>query len=241
MTDRRRDKREKMGGLITKGVQPAVRLQIVLKTDTVGSEEAVVSAIKALATRGIEVEVIQAGIGDISKSDLFLAETGSRLVIGFNVGILPKIGEMAKERQVEVRLYDVIYELTESLQKIVLSLLPQEEKEEITGRAKVIALFPGGRKSVILGCEVMEGSLGVGRKFRLISTPGTVYTGAVESLHIGKDEVKTAKKGQQAGLKVSGFTRAKIGDMVECFESVRPKAPARWQPKGGIWRFPNRG
>jgi translation initiation factor IF-2 len=239
MTDRKREKREKMEGLITQRAEPMTRLQIVLKTDTMGSQEAVVSAIKALRTPGVEMEVIQAGIGDVSKSDLFLAETGGRLVVGFNVGVLPKMGELAKERQVEVRLYNVIYEVTEGLKRTALSLLPVEEKEEITGRAKVIALFPGGRKSVILGCEVLEGSLGVGRKFRLISTPGTVYTGAVESLHIGKDAVKEAKKGQQAGLKISGFTRAKIGDIVECFETLPPKGPKPWQPKGGIWRFPN--
>jgi translation initiation factor IF-2 len=240
LSERRSDKRGKMEGVITQGVEPAIRLQIVLKTDTMGSEEAVVSAVKALHPRGVEVEVIQAGIGDVSKSDLFLAETGSKLVIGFNVGVLPKVGELAKERQVEVRLYNVIYELTEGLQGIALTLLPQEEKEEITGRAKVIALFPGGRKSVILGCEVMEGSLGVGRQFRVISTPGTVFTGAIESLHIGKDAVKEAKKGQQAGLKIPGFTRAKIGDIVECFETLRPKGSKLWQPKGGIWRFPDR-
>jgi translation initiation factor IF-2 len=241
MADKKLEKKQKTDGLITPRVEPTVRLEIVLKMDTMGSEEAIVSAVKAFHIPGAEVEVIESGIGDISKSDLFLAETGSRLVIGFNVGILPKVGELAKERQVEVRLYNVIYELTEDLKAIASSRIPLEEKEKITGKAKVIALFPGGRKSVILGCEVLEGSLDVGRKFRLISTPGTVYTSEVESLHIGKDVVKEAKKGQQAGLKISGFTRAKIGDMVECFESVRPTGPKPWQPKGGVRRFQGSG
>ncbi len=241
MPVRKQDKREETEEWITRRGGPATRLQIVLKTDTMGSEEAIVSAIKALHVPGVELEVISTGIGEVSKSDLFLAETASRLVIGFNVGILPKVGELAKERQVEVRLYNVIYQLTNDLKKIALSLLPVEEKENITGRAKVIALFPGGRKSIILGCEVLEGRLGVGKKFRLISTPGTVYTGEVESLHIGEDAVREAKRGQQAGLKISGFTRARIGDTVECFETVRPKGPKPWQPRGGVRRFLDEG
>jgi len=166
-----------------------------------------------------------------------MAKNASRLVVGFNVDILPKVKEQAKELQVEVRLYDVIYRLMDDLKKTASSLLPKEEREEITGRARVIALFPGGRRSLILGCEVLEGSLALGKKFRVISAPGPVYEGTVESLHIEKNEVKEAKTGQQVGLKIPEFKRAKIGDLVECYVAIRPKGPACWEPRGGVFRY----
>jgi translation initiation factor IF-2 len=217
--------------------EPKRKLDIVLKTDSFGTREAILLAIKAAHIPKVELEVIKSDIGHISKNDLFLAETASRLVIGFNVDILAKIKELAKEQQVEVRLYDVIYNLLDDLKKTALSLLPKEEKEEITGRAKVIALFSGGRKSLILGCEVMEGTLALGKKFRIISAPGPVYEGTIESLHIEKSEVKEAKPGQKVGLKIPEFKRAKIGDLVECYVAVRPKGPGRWEPRGGVFRY----
>lgn len=210
------------------------RLELVLKTDSIGTEEAVISSLELIETPGVVVDVIQAGTGDVSKSDLFMAETGSRLVMGFNVGVLPKIKELASERGVEVRLHDVIYRLCEDVSQIAKSMVRKEEQERITGRAKVIALFPGGRKGVILGCEVLDGTLAVGKHFKLISEPGIVYVGTIGSLHIEERAVKEASKGQQVGLKISGFKRAKKGDLLECFETL-PVKNRRWQPRGGVF------
>jgi translation initiation factor IF-2 len=201
----------------SKGVQ---KLDLVLKTDSMGTREAIVSAIEALDVPDIVVEA-HADVGHISKSDLFLAETGSRLVMGFNVKVLPKISALAKERQVEVRLYDVIPNLLEDLKELIGSLTLPEEKEEVIGKAKVIALFPGGKDAIILGCQVLEGSLALGQKFRIVSAPGIVYTGNLDSLHIENNAVKEARAGQQVGLKITGFKRGRIGDVVECLDIIR--------------------
>lgn len=209
-------------------------LELVLKADTVGTTEAVISGLKALHTGDVIVDVIHAGAGDISKSDLLMAETGSRLVAGFNVHLLPRIKEEASQKGIEIRLYDVIYKLMDDIREITQRMLPPDEEEKITGRARVIALFPGGRKGVILGCEVLEGILAVGKKFRLISDPGTVYVGTIASLHIETKAVKEATVSQQVGLKIPGFNRAKIGDLVECFETFPPRHP-RWRPRGGAF------
>jgi translation initiation factor IF-2 len=218
-------------------LKPDLKLDIVLKADSMGTQEAVVSAIEGCHTPGVAIDVIHADVGHVSQSDLFLAETGSRLVMGLNVDILPKTKEMAKEHQVEVRLHDVIYKFLEDLKEIAESLVLPQEEERVLGRAKVIALFSGGKKGVILGCEVLDGSLAVGRKFRVISAPGIVYTGTIDSLHIEKDAVKEAKVGQQVGLKVEDFKRARTGDLVETFEVVRLKKHIRWQPRGGVFRY----
>jgi len=200
-------------------------LEIVLKCDSVGSLEAVVSSLKTLENPGVEVSPIHTGIGAISKSDLLMALTGSRLVVGFNVSLLPKMQQLSKEKGVEIRLYDVIYKLTQDLNEIASSLTrPDDEKERITGKAKVIALFKSSRRGIILGCEVLEGTLVQGKNFRVISAMGPVYSGKIESLHIEKDVVKEAKVGQKVGLKISDFNRAKKGDLVETYQKLKPEA-----------------
>ncbi len=212
------------------------KLEIVLKCDSVGSLEAVTSSLKIFENPEVEITPIHTGVGAISKSDLLMAMTGNRLVVGFNVNLLPKMQQLSKEKGVEIRLYDVIYKLTEDLNKLAKSLIHREEEEEkITGRAKVIALFKSSRRGIILGCEVLEGTLALGKNFRVISAMGPVYSGKIKSLHIEKDAVKAAKVGQKVGLKISDFNRAKKGDLVETYERVRKEASPTWHPKGRVY------
>ena len=209
-------------------------LALVLKADTVGTAEAVVSGLEAIHAEDVSVEAIHVGTGNITGSDLFMAETGSGLILGFNVGLMPGIRESATQKGIEIRLHDVIYKLMEDVKEITGAMIPYEEEERITGRAKVIALFQGGHKGIILGCEVLDGMVSVGKKFRLISDPGTVYTGTIGSLHIETRAVKEATVGQQVGLKIPGFKRAKKGDLVECYETIQPTRK-RWKPRGGTF------
>jgi translation initiation factor IF-2 len=212
------------------------RLEVVLKCDSVGSLEAVISSLKSLENPEVEVLPIHTGVGAISKSDLLMSLTGSRLVVGFNVSLLPKMQQLSKEKGVEIRLYDVIYKLTQDLNRIARTLVRRvEEKEIITGKAKVIALFKSSRKGIILGCEVLEGTLLRGKKFRIISAMGPAYSGKIESLHIEQDAVKEAKAGQKVGLKVSDFNKAKKGDLVETYEKRKAEAGATWHPKGRVY------
>jgi translation initiation factor IF-2 len=215
------------------------KLEIVLKCDAAGSEEAVLSSLSVTKAPEIELKVIHSDVGDVTKSDLLIALTGSRLVVGFNVGVGPKTEQLCKEQGIEVRLYDVIYQLTNDMQQIANSLVPRDEEgEKITGKARVIALFKSSRKGIILGCEVLEGTLALGKRFRIISAMGPIYSGKIDSLHIEQDEVKEAGAHQQVGLKVFGLKKATLGDLVECFESVPSKRRGGWQPKGGVSKRP---
>jgi translation initiation factor IF-2 len=214
------------------------KLEIVLKCDSVGSEEAVKASLMSLDSTGVDIQVIDSGVGSVSKSDLLMALTGSRLVIGFGVETMPKIEDLAHEQGIEIRLYDVIYKLIGDIEATARSLMPKEEEEEkIIGKAKVIALFKSSRKGVILGCEILAGTLGVGRNFRIISAMGPIYTGKIESLHIENAAVKEARVGQKAGLKISDFKKVKKGDLVECFEMKSLKGTPSWQPRAGVFRF----
>jgi len=179
--------------------------------------------------------VIQSGVGNITKQDLLMALTGSRLAIGFNVGVAPKLELWVKEHGVEVRLYDVIYRLAEDLKAIAGSLVPVETEDKVTGRCEVIATFKSKKGGVILGCEVVEGTVQVGKQFRVVTAMGPVHSARIESLQIEKQPVKEARAGQQVGVQVSGSTSGKVGDFIECYDEIIPKR-ARWSPSGNIIR-----
>jgi translation initiation factor IF-2 len=210
------------------------KLEIVLKCDSAGCAEAVEASIMEIARPQVDIEILSSGVGAINQSDIFMAETGSRLIIGFNVGVLPEIKALPGEHNVEVRIYDVIYRLVEDVGKITESLIPGETTEEILGSAEVIALFKSSRKGVILGCEVLSGTLAQGQRFRVVGVMGPMYIGIIESLHIEKDTVNKATRGQQVGLKIRDFKKAKIGDLVESFKPGAQHVQQPWQPKGVI-------
>jgi translation initiation factor IF-2 len=213
------------------------KLEVVVKGDVAGTVEAVSASLEAIEVPDAEVKVIQAGIGQVSKSDILMAQTGSKLLIGFNVDVISKLQSEIMNYGIEIRLYDTIYRLTEDVRKIASNLFAKKPKEKITGKAKVIATFKGSHKGIILGCEVLEGVLERGKDFRVITAMGPAYFGKIGSLRIEKNAVKTAKPGQQVGLSIQGWKKGKIGDWVESWEIVYPKGGGPWQPRSGIFRF----
>ena len=216
----------------------APKFEVVLKCDSTDILEAVKSAVWTSMPAGIQFAILHAGIGAITKSDVFMAETGSRLIIGFNVDVSLKNEHRLEQSGVEIRIYDVIYKLVEDLKMIAASLLPiqQQDDELILGEAKVIALFKSRRRGIILGCEIEKGRLNINQRFRVISAMGPVYSGIIESLHIEKDAVTSAHPGQQVGLKIKDFKRVHIGDKVESFKTVTAKNPHPWIPTPQIMR-----
>jgi translation initiation factor IF-2 len=213
-----------------------LKLEVVVKADMVGTMEAVTAGLEAIHVAEVDVKVIQSGVGPVAKSDLLMAQTGNRLVVGFNVDLAPKLIEQMGDFGVEIRLYDTIYRLTEDVESIARSLKATGPEENITGRGKVIATFKGGPKGVIIGCEVTEGRVEVGKHFRVITAMGPAYTGVVDSLQVERTPVKSARVGQQVGIGISGWNRAKIGDLVECFETLSKNAAGRWQPRARVLR-----
>jgi len=210
------------------------RLELVVKCDSVGVVDAIVASLADIKVDGVGLEVIHSGVGPISKSDLMMALTGSKLVVGFNAELMPKLEQFIREHGLEVRIYKVIYRLIEDLRRIARGLLPQESGEEILGKARVIALFKSSHKDGILGCEVSAGTLEVGKDFRVISAMGTIYTGKIESMQLERKSVKQATANQQVGIKIRGFNKAQLGDLIESFRTVLPEKSYAWSPKGEI-------
>jgi len=212
------------------------RLEIVLKCDAVGSVETVTNSLAALTVPDVDISVIHSGIGAITKSDVLFAETASRLIVGFQSGVMPSLDKVLREHRVEVRLYDVIFNLINDINAVAGDLVPNPPEDQIIGSGKIIALFKSSRKGIILGCEVREGVFAIGERFRVISAMGPVYEGAIESLHVGDAAVKKAVPGQQAGIRIKHFSSAKIGDLVESFRPSPPVKARIWEPTGQIIR-----
>ena len=209
-------------------------LDIVLKCDSAGSMEAVTSAISEIVSPAADISVIRSGVGAVNKSDVLLAETASGLIVGFQVGAVAGMDKMLRGRPVEVRLYEVIYQLISDIREIAERLMPPATEDRIIGAAKIIALFKSSRKGVIVGCEVGEGFLNTGDHFRIVSAMGPVYAGIIESLHIGENRTQKATAGQKAGIKIRDFNKAQIGDLIECYRPSSPKKYLTWEPTGAM-------
>jgi translation initiation factor IF-2 len=209
------------------------KLEIVLKCDTMGSVEAVSALLSNLGISETEIKLIYSGVGNVSKQDLLMALTGSRLVIGFNVEVAPKLEQWVKEHGVEVRLYDVIYKLADGIKAIAQSMSPVESEEKVTGKCQVIATFKSKKGGVILGCEVVEGAVQVGKNFRVVTAMGPVHSARIESIQIEKQQIKEARVGQQVGVQVSGSALGKVGDFIECYDVIAARK-ASWEPTGKI-------
>jgi len=211
--------------------RPAIEL--VLKCDTMGSVEAVSALISRLEVPEAGIKIIRSGVGDITKEDLLMALSGSGLVVGFNVEVSPRLEQWIRDHQVEIRLYKVIYKLAEDLGAIARTMAPVETEDKILGKCEVIATFKSKKGGVILGCEVVEGALQVGKRFRVVTAMGPVHSSRIESLQIEKHPVKEARSGQQVGVQILGSAFGKVGDFIECYDEV-VRRKEKWSPRGDI-------
>ena len=234
MKENREHKHAASGELPVENRIPA--LEIVLKCDSSGSVEAVTSSLLSIHVEGVEIKIIQSGVGDIHKSDILMAETGSRLIAGFQVDVMPGAGRFLREYGVEARLYNVIYTLTEDIKTIAAALIPPVQEDRITGSGKIIALFKSSRKGIIIGCEVTGGYLAEGQHLRIISAMGPVYQGTIESMKIQDNRVQKAVPHQEVGIKIRDFNKARIGDIIETYQQGAVKGPPLWRPRGEILR-----
>lgn len=193
-------------------------LNIVLKADTQGTLEALQASLKKLSTEKVKINIIRAGIGAISESDIMLASASEAIVIGFNVKPTSQARDLTKREGVDVRFYDVIYQVLDDVKKAMAGLLEPKIVEEIKGVAEVRATFKIPKVGVVAGCYVKEGVVGRNHNIRVIRDGMVIYTGKIASLKRFKEDVKEVMAGYECGLKIEGFNDIKEGDILETFE-----------------------
>jgi translation initiation factor IF-2 len=198
-------------------------LRIVLKADVHGSVEAVRDALVKLATETVKVNVILTGVGAISESDVMLAKASDAIVVGFHVRPDTAARRAAEGQGVDVRSYQIIYELTDEVRQAMAGLLPPKIEEKVLGRIEVRKTFNVPRVGTIAGCYVTEGMVRRNARARLIRDGVQVWEGGFASLKRFKDDVREVQTGFECGIGLDGFNDVKIGDVIEPFEIVETR------------------
>ena len=198
-------------------------INIILKADVKGSEEAVKNSLLKLDVEGIKINVIRSGIGNITESDVILAEASDAIIIGFNIRPEHKIVEIAKDKGIDIRLYDIIYKVVEEMEAALKGKLEPEYKEEVTGTAEVRKLFKFSKVGTIAGSYVTSGVIKRGSKVRAIRDGIVVNDSIIASLAREKDQAKEVKQGLECGITIENFNDIKENDILETYELIEIK------------------
>ncbi len=192
-------------------------LNLIVKADVQGSEEAIVQSLGRLKQENVRVNIIHSGVGSITETDIMLALASKTIIIGFNCVPTPSAKKLTQEESVDVRTYNVIYNLTEDIKAAMLGMLEPKYKEVIIGRAEVKATFKVPKMGVIAGCQVSEGTISRGLSFRAIRDNIVIHQGEIDSLKRFKEDVKEVTAGLECGIGSLSFDSFKEGDIIEGF------------------------
>ena len=201
----------------------AKEINVILKADVKGSEEAVKNSLLKLDIEGIKVNVIRSSIGAISESDIILASASNALIIGFNIRPNHKIIEYANEKGVDIRLYNIIYKVVEEMEAAMRGKLEPEYEEKVLGQAEVRKLFKFSKVGTIAGCYVSSGVIKNDSKARVIRDGVIIYDGNINSIAREKDQVKEVKQGLECGITIENFNDIKENDIIEAYQIVEIK------------------
>ena len=198
-------------------------INIILKTDVKGSEEALKNSLQKIEVKGIKINIIRSDIGTITESDVVLANASNAIIIGFNVAPSPQTKEMAKEYSVDIRLYNIIYKAIEDMEAAMQGMLDPEFEEKIFGRAEVRKIFTFSKVGKIAGSYVTDGLVKSNSKIRVIRDGIVIHDGNIAGLQRGKDSVKEVKKGFECGITLESYSDLKEGDILESYDMVEVK------------------
>jgi translation initiation factor IF-2 len=198
-------------------------LCLIVKADVQGSLEPIVTSLQGLSAGDIKVNVIHAATGAIGKDDVMLASASRAIIVGFNVGADQVARRVAESEGVDIRLYDIIYRVTEDIEKALKGMLAPEVRQVLVGKADVRAVFHIPKIGNIAGCLVTEGEIHRNSQARVMRAGAEVARGVVSSLKHEKEDVREIRVGHECGIGVKGFSEFAVGDTIECF--AEEKAP----------------
>jgi len=198
-------------------------LNLIVKGDTDGSVEAVCDALQKIRNEEVGVNVVHRGVGGIVEADIDLATASKAIIIGFHVRPNAEARNAAEANQVEIRLYDIIYEAIDEVKKSLEGMLAPTIREEHLGTAEVKEIFKISKIGTIAGCMVTKGKITSTALARLFHDDIKVYEGSIESLRRFKNEVKEATEGQECGISIVDYNDIKVGDVIEAYIKVEEK------------------
>ena len=196
-------------------------LRLILKADVQGSLEPIRNSLNELNKGDIKINILYAENGNVTENDVMLAAASHAIIVGFNVSADTAARRLAEGEGVSIRLYDIIYRLTEDIEKALKGMLEPEFKEVFIGRAEVLAVFKISKVGNIAGCKVTQGEIRRNGKARLHRGDQIVFDGEISSLKHEKDDVREARTGFECGISLKNFTEVLSGDWIECYTIER--------------------
>ncbi|VWX63290.1 translation initiation factor IF-2 [Burkholderiales bacterium 8X] len=193
-------------------------LRIIIKADVQGSQEALAQSLLKLATEEVKVQVVYAGVGGISESDINLAIASKAVVIGFNVRADAGARKLAEGNGVQLNYYSIIYDAVDEIKVAMSGMLAPERREEVIGSAEIRTVFVASKIGTVAGSYVTAGSVNRNAHFRLLRDNVVIYTGEIDSLKRMKDDVREVREGFECGIKLKNYNDIKEGDQLEFFE-----------------------
>jgi translation initiation factor IF-2 len=204
--------------LAAAGALEKVELPIVLKTDVQGSMEAIVQSLDGIKTDKISIKYVLSGVGSITENDVLLASASGAIILGFNVPIENAANKMAKAEGVEVRLYDIIYELLEQVERAMTGMLEPDIRELLRGQAEIRQIFKLTKQGNVAGCMVISGRIRSQARARVLRNGDVIYKGAVSTLKRFQNDANEVRDGQECGIRLENFSDFEKGDIVETYE-----------------------
>jgi len=192
-------------------------LRLIIKADVQGSLAPITSSLDNLEVGDIRVNVLHAGTGNISENDVMLATASEAIVIGFNVEVDGAALRLADKEKIDIRVYNIIYRLTEDIEKALKGMLEPEERKVVVGNAEVLAVFKIPRVGFIAGCRVLKGELRRNASMRVLRGGEEMYDGPISSLKHEKENVNEVREGFECGVGLKGYDKYKEGDILECY------------------------
>jgi len=193
-------------------------LNIIIKADVQGSVEAVKQSLEKLTNDEVRVRCIHGGVGAITESDIMLASASSAIIIGFNVRPDNNVRDMAEREKIDIRLYRIIYNAIEDVEKAMKGMLAPKFKETVLGRAQVRQVFKVTGAGTIAGCYVTDGKVVRNAQARLLRDNVVIHEGKVDSLKRFKDDAREVAAGYECGMGLENYNDIKEGDVIECFQ-----------------------
>lgn len=200
------------------GTAEVKELKLIVKADVQGSIEALNDSLKDLAKEEVDVKIVHSGVGTINESDVSLAAVSDAIIIGFNVRPTPQIRKLAKDENVDMRFYDIIYDVINDIKAALDGMMPSTFQENIIGRAEVRDTFVVPKIGTIAGCAITEGKVVRGKKVRLLRDGIIKCDTELSSLRRFKDDVKEVEQGYECGIGLEKYNDIKVGDAIECYE-----------------------
>ena len=200
-------------------------LNLIIKADVDGSMEALRDSLTKLSNEEVKISIVHSATGTITESDVSLAAVSNAIIIGFNVRPTPKVQALATEENVDMRYYNVIYDVIKEVKNAIVGMMESTFEERVLGRADVRQIFHIPKIGTIAGCYVTDGKIERGQLLRLLRDGVVHYEGRNSSLRRYKDDAKEVQSGYECGIGIENFNDIKVGDVIECYflEEIRPE------------------